>query len=89
VSGGGAAGGIRVSILLFATFAEAAGRDRLEAVLPDGAVAGDALAFVRSQPWAGRLPPSPALAVNLRYAKPGLALRDGDEVAVIPPVAGG
>ena len=82
-------GAIRVTIRLFASYAEAAGRDRLEAALPAGAVAADALAFVRGQPWAGRLPPSPAVAVNQRYAKADVPLRDGDEIAIIPPVAGG
>ncbi|HTT68883.1 MAG TPA: MoaD/ThiS family protein [Gemmatimonadales bacterium] len=81
--------GIRVRIRLFASYAEAAGRDAIEVVLPAGAVAADALAVVRSQPWAGRLAPSPAVAVNQRYAKADVVLRDGDEVAVIPPVAGG
>jgi molybdopterin converting factor small subunit len=80
---------IRVRIRLFAGYAEAAGRDALDVTLPAGAVAGDALALVRGQPWAARLPPSPAVAVNQRYAKPDAALRDGDEVAIIPPVAGG
>jgi len=55
-------------------------------VPPDPA---DALAVVRAQPWAGRLAPSPAVAVNRRYAKADAELRDGDEVAIIPPVAGG
>jgi molybdopterin converting factor small subunit len=44
---------------------------------------------VRGQAWAARLAPSPAVAVNERYAKADAALRDGDEVAIIPPVAGG
>lgn len=81
--------GIRVSIRLFATYAEAAGRDEIEVTLPAGAVAGDALALVRGQPWAARLAPSPAVAVNRRYARVDATLRDGDEVAIIPPVAGG
>ncbi|HXY70619.1 MAG TPA: MoaD/ThiS family protein [Gemmatimonadales bacterium] len=87
--GAAGAGGIRVRIRLFASYAEAAGRDALEMALPAGAVAADVLAAVRREPWAARLPPSPAVAINLRYAKPDAALADGDEVAIIPPVAGG
>ncbi|HXY20388.1 MAG TPA: MoaD/ThiS family protein [Gemmatimonadales bacterium] len=87
--GSGSEAGIRVCIRLFATYAEAAGRDAIEVTLPPGAVAADALAVVRAQPWAGRLAPSPAVAVNRRYAKADAELRDGDEVAIIPPVAGG
>jgi molybdopterin converting factor small subunit len=36
-----------------------------------------------------RLPESPVVAVNMDYAPAGAELRDGDEVAFIPPVAGG
>ena len=36
-----------------------------------------------------RWPPGTMLAVNQQYAEPGQPLRDGDEIAVIPPVSGG
>ena len=87
--GNGGGGGIRVRVRLFASYAEAAGCAELELSLADGATAADALAAVRSQAWAARLPPSPAVAVNQRYAGSAVALHDGDEVAIIPPVAGG
>jgi len=80
---------IRVSVRLFASYAEAAGTDRLDLVLPAGATAADCLAAVRAAPWAARVPPGPALAVNRHYAKGDAGLHDGDEVALIPPVAGG
>jgi len=86
---GGSGGGILVRIRLFASYAEAAGREELDVPLAAGATAADALAAVRSQAWASRLPPSPAVAVNRRYARGDAVLRDGDEVAIIPPVAGG
>ena len=88
-AGAAGADAIRVRIRLFASYAEAAGRDELDLVLSAGATAADALAAVRGQPWASRLPPSPAVAVTRRYAKGEIALREGDEVAIIPPVAGG
>ncbi len=80
---------IRVRLLLFASYAEAAGREQMELTLPSGATAADALAAVRRESWAARLPPKPAVAVNRRYAAADVALGDGDEVALIPPVAGG
>jgi molybdopterin converting factor small subunit len=54
-----------------------------------GATAADALSALRSRPGGERLPPAPLLAVNLAYAAPSRALASGDELAVIPPVAGG
>lgn len=69
-------------------YAEALGGELL-LELPPGATAADALAAVRRRPGTERLPPGPLIAVNQRYAKPETALQDGDEVALIPPVAGG
>jgi molybdopterin converting factor small subunit len=40
-------------------------------------------------PGADRLPPEPLVAVNERYARRDHVLVAGDEVAIIPPVAGG
>jgi molybdopterin converting factor small subunit len=80
---------MRVRVRLFASYAEAAGRDEMDLVLGPGATVADCLAAVRSEAWASRLPPSPAVAINRRYARGDAALEDGDEVAVIPPVAGG
>lgn len=54
----------------------------------DNATAGDVLAAVRALAPAMGLPPA-AIAVNREYAQPGKRLTGGDEVAVIPPVAGG
>ncbi len=78
-----------VTALLFASYAEVLGADRLELTLPAGATAADALSALRSRPGGERLPPAPLLAVNLEYAPPSRALTPGDELAVIPPVAGG
>jgi len=80
---------MRVRVRLFASYAEAAGRSEVELELPEGARVADALRALRSRVDASRLPPSPLAAVNLRYAKGEALLADGDEVAFIPPVAGG
>lgn len=78
-----------VNVLLFASYADALGRSSLELSLPDAATAGDVVARVRAMPGAGALPPAPLVAVNLTYAAATHPLADGDEVALIPPVAGG
>lgn len=80
---------VNVRVLLFASYAE---RLRLEAVrvaLPAMATVGDALEHVRSLPGGERIPPKPLCAVNLAHASLDTPLSEGDEVAVLPPLAGG
>jgi molybdopterin converting factor small subunit len=77
-----------VTILLFASYAESLGTGSLILDLPEGARVEDALSRVRARAL-GALPPKPLVAVNQVYAKITDALRGGDELAIIPPVAGG
>jgi molybdopterin converting factor subunit 1 len=78
-----------VTVLLFASYADALGMRSLDLDLSPGATIGDVLGRVRALPGASRLPSSPLVAVNERYAKSDRVLQAGDEVAIIPPVAGG
>lgn len=80
---------VRVRVRFFASYAEAFGREEMGVELRAGASVADCVAAVRADPAAARLPPHPLVAVNQRYAKPEALLSDGDEVALIPPVAGG
>ncbi len=80
---------MRVSVLLFASYADALGAGPHALELPAGATAADVVLALRDRPGSGRLPPAPLLAVNQRWAAPGTALAEGDEVALLPPVAGG
>jgi molybdopterin converting factor small subunit len=80
---------MNVAVLLFASYADALGGDRITVDLPAGASVSDLLERVRGLPGADRLPPSPVVAVNRDYAGPHQRLAVGDEVALIPPVAGG
>ena len=57
--------------------------------LPAGSTVRDVLTAVRARTGGERLPPAPAMAVNERYAALGDAIRAGDAIAIIPPVAGG
>jgi molybdopterin converting factor subunit 1 len=81
---------ISVRVLLFAAYAEAAGRDE-EVLSVEGAatVADVVQAFRRAHPSADRLPPRPLVAVNQVHAGLDTAVRDGDEIALLPPMAGG
>jgi molybdopterin converting factor subunit 1 len=81
---------MKVRTLFFAAYRDVAGTDELEVELPGGASVADLVLRLRASggSW-GALPPAPAVAVNMDYAPLSTGLRDGDEVAFIPPVAGG
>jgi sulfur-carrier protein len=78
-----------VTVLLFASFADAFGRSSLELTIDPGATVGDVVDQLSSLAPDDRLPPHPLVAVNTEYAEYDLKLNSGDEIAVIPPVAGG
>lgn len=78
-----------IHLLFFARYRELAGMESLALELPAGSTAADAVTAVRSHGALDRLPPRPAVAVNREYAPLATPLRDGDEVALLPPVAGG
>ena len=78
-----------VTVLLFASYADTLGMQSMSLNVDMGATVQDVLGHVRALPGADRLPSQPLVAVNERYAKPNRVLQAGDEVAIIPPVAGG
>ena len=78
-----------VTVLLFASYADALGASSLALELPGGSTVADVIARVQQMPGATRLPKNPLVAVNERYAKRDRTIAPGDEVAIIPPVAGG
>lgn len=78
-----------VQVLLFASYADALGRSSLTLELPEGSTVADVLTRVRGQAGAGSLPPSPLVARNEEYARLDERLEPHDEIAIIPPVAGG
>jgi tRNA threonylcarbamoyladenosine biosynthesis protein TsaB len=60
-----------------------------ELTLEAGATVRDAVAQLRSLPGGELLPSVPLVAINLSYSSADARLEPGDELAVIPPVAGG
>ncbi len=76
---------MNVEVRLFAGLRERAGVRRQALDLPDGAVAGDVWPALDL----GDEPRGLLVAVNHTYAERSTPLRDGDEVALIPPVSGG
>jgi molybdopterin converting factor subunit 1 len=80
---------MKLNVLLFASYADSLGTSALALEMAEGATVGDVVTQVRALPGASRLPSEPLVAVNERYAKRDHVLVSGDEVAIIPPVAGG
>ncbi len=79
-----------VRVLFFAAHRELLGTSETTVDLPDGATVGELVQTLRARgaPW-DLIPSRPAVAVNRRYADGSHTLGNGDEVAMIPPVAGG
>ena len=78
-----------VRVLLFASYADAVGSPELALDVPDGTRVGDIVARVRALAGSHALPPSPLVALNAAYTRADALVAAGDEVAIIPPVAGG
>ena len=81
---------MHVRIRLFARLREMAGAGELQREMPDGATASDAWgALVREFPPLADYSRNVACAVNEEYARLTAPLKDGDEIAFLPPVSGG
>ncbi len=78
-----------VTVRFFASYAESLGVPSMVMDLADGATVSEVMKTVSRLPGASKLPPAPLVAVNHSYAPPTRVLIEGDEVALIPPVAGG
>ena len=72
-----------ITVRLFAGLRERAGSDRVELELPEDAVVGDVLSAM------GVGERECVVALNREYAHAGEPVREGDEVALVPPVSGG
>jgi molybdopterin converting factor subunit 1 len=77
-----------VTVLLFASYADAFGGPRVDIPLAANATVADLVIQLRSAHPAD-LPPRPLVAINQEYAAYDQVVEPGDEIALIPPVAGG
>jgi molybdopterin converting factor subunit 1 len=81
---------MRVTIRLFANLHDLAGADELTREAPPEATVGSIWALlVREFPALAPYASSVSAAVNADYARMSRPVRDGDEVAFLPPVSGG
>ncbi len=75
-----------VQVKLFAHLRERLGFAERSLELPEGTTVAGVWESVSGE---AELPSHVLAAVNLSYAEPDAAVRDGDEVAFFPPVTGG
>ena len=80
---------MNVRVLLFASYADALGASEIALDVPEGARVRDVLSRVKQLAAGKRVPDKPMVAVNQRYATEDRLVTTADEVAIIPPVAGG
>ena len=83
-------GAITVHCRFFATFAELLGRETFALELAEPATVADAVTVLRERlDRGGRLPANPMTAVNREHVTSERQLEHGDELALLPPLAGG
>lgn len=81
---------VKVRLRYLARYAELLGVESEELALSGPVTVADVVSAVRAKhPAAAQLPAKPLCAVNFRQAHWGDAVTAGDEVALLPPVAGG
>lgn len=80
---------MKVRLLFFAVLRDIVGKSEADVEVPEGTRAEDVWQRLRADHGQLAAYVQPMTAVNESYVRPDALLRDGDEVAFIPPVAGG
>jgi MoaE-MoaD fusion protein len=81
---------MRVRVLFFGMLKDLAGKSSESIDLPEGTSIRELLAQYEAQiPRLKQFLASVALAINQEYASPDARLKEGDEIALLPPVSGG
>ena len=80
---------LTVRVLLFASYADALGRETVELTVPSPATLATVIDRLRALPGGEQLPPKPLCARNLAHATADEPVAAGDEIAILPPLAGG
>jgi len=78
-----------IRVLLFARYAELLGADHLDLAGRPGMTVGDVVSSIRQLPGGDGLPARPLCALNLLQVDGTAPVAAGDEVALLPPLAGG
>lgn len=78
-----------LTVLLFARYADLLGASELRLAVPFPATVAGVVEALRARPGGSALPVAPLVAVNARQARLDQAVSPGDELAILPPMAGG
>ena len=78
-----------IPVLLFASYADAFGARQVQVPVTAPCTVRSLVDAMRPLPGGHLLPSTPLVAVNHAWAAADATIEAGDEVAVIPPVAGG
>lgn len=81
---------MKIKVKLFASFRQITGKSELNIELAEGStVAGLLSDLIKAHPKIEAISHNSLVSINLNYGPFDTVLRDGDEVAFIPPVSGG
>jgi molybdopterin converting factor small subunit len=80
---------VTVHVLLFASYADTLGVNALDVTLPVGSTIQTVIDHLKAMPGGDQLPLKPLCARNLAHARGTDPLTGGDEIAILPPLAGG
>lgn len=80
---------MKVRVLFFASIRERAGRREVTVSLPEGTVLDQLVRMIGNEIAPMTEGERMMLSINGKYASGEEVLRDGDEVALLPPVSGG
>jgi molybdopterin synthase catalytic subunit len=81
---------MKIEVLFFGVLKDLLGRAGDTIDLPEGAGVREVILYYsRVSPRFEAMVPSLAISVNQEYSRPERALREGDEVGLLPPVSGG
>ncbi|MCX5935216.1 MAG: MoaD/ThiS family protein [Pseudanabaena sp. LacPavin_0818_WC45_MAG_42_6] len=81
---------IKITVKLFAIFQEVLATDEMQITLTSGTTVSQIFDHLASQhPHLEKSRSLTRYGVNLNFVEPQTILKNGDEVALIPPVSGG
>jgi molybdopterin converting factor subunit 1 len=81
---------LKIKVRFFASYREIAGMPEVVLDLREGTTLSALIEDMKGKyPKLGSLTDTIIASVNKRYAKEDVVLKEGDEVALLPPVSGG